>query len=50
MASSMGARHRADPLAPTSDGDSYTFEALSETLANLAIGHERFVACLNEFA
>ncbi|WP_213742208.1 hypothetical protein [Bradyrhizobium sp. dw_411] len=33
---------------PASDVASYTFESLSETSANLAIGHERFVACLIE--
>jgi len=33
---------------PSSDVTSYTFEALSETSANLAIGHERFVAYLIE--
>ena len=33
---------------PILDDVSYTLEALIETSANLAIGHERFVACLTE--
>jgi hypothetical protein len=32
------------------DEVSYTLEALSETSTNLAVGHERFVACLVELA
>jgi hypothetical protein len=34
--------------APAVDEVSYTLEALSETSANLAVGHERFAACLVE--
>ena len=34
---------------PAPDDGCYTLEALKETSTNLAIGHERFVACLVEF-
>ncbi len=42
---------RVEPTlqGPPSDVVSYTLEALSEASANLAIGHERFVASLTEF-
>jgi hypothetical protein len=33
---------------PARNDVSYTLEALVETLTNLAVGHERFVACLTE--
>jgi len=40
--------HIEPALEPPVDEVSYTLEALSETSANLAVGHERFVACLTE--
>jgi hypothetical protein len=33
---------------PKSDVGSYTFEAINEIAANLALDHKRFVACLTE--